>query len=206
VARRPYSLLLIATLCPAAGLGAQTVWDAPLLLGPTTPAGVGFYISDPHGSEGLGVFAVWRPAATPGGVGLRAGVTEDFAGDIVLAGGADLTGPLASVAGPLPMDVIWIAGLGATASDVVVLSFPLGVSLGLRVDRESATLRPWISPRVVLDGYIGDGSRDEDVSVHTAIDVGVALAFHERWAVRFGATVGDRQAIALGVHVNPAVR
>jgi len=126
------------------------------------------------------------------------GVTEDVRNEAVVFGGVDFSGPLASANAEFPLDVIWVSGIGASLGEDLLVSLPLGVSLGRVIRTPDATFLPYGAPRVVIDGYLGDDPTRDDIGIDVAIDVGVDLAFDDGWAIRFGATVGDRQAVAIG--------
>ena len=78
------------------------------------------------------------------------------------------------------------------------MSFPLGVAFGRVVSADNVRLNPYFSPRVVVDGWLGDDRPRDDLDLEFAFDLGVDLAFSPTWAIRFGASVADREALAIG--------
>ncbi len=185
---------------------AQVAWESPMMLAPGTPAGVGFFLTDPHPGDLLAVMVTYRAQTAPRGMGLRFGITEEEFDEISIFGGADFSGPLLPATDEFPLDVIWIAGVGAGFSDdEFVVGFPLGISAGRVFDTESARFTPYLSPRLVLNGEFGDGREGDSVgtdnlALEVAIDLGIDFAFSNRATLRFGAAIGDRDALAIGVN------
>ena len=194
--------MLVATLVWADDARAQVAYDAPLLVAPGTTSGFGVFLTDPHPGDLLAVMVMYRPQAAPGGIGWRVGVTEEQRDRVALFGGIDLSGPLRSADAEFPLDMIWVSGVGASyLDDVFIVSFPLAVMAGRVIESENAEFTPYIGPRLALDGRFGDnaGLSGDDVAIEVAVDFGVDLAFAQSWLVRFGASVGDRDALAIGV-------
>lgn len=201
--RRP-TLLLPALLALAVLAGrapdahAQVAWDSPFLVGTETPAGWGFYVSDPTPGGGIGVMTTWRSADAPGGTGFRLGLAEDPTDDLAVFAGVDVSGRLLTADEEVPVDVVWVGGAGLGARDGVLLSFPIGVAVGRAFEAEEVWFHPYGSPRVVLDARFG-GEGGSDLDLELAVDVGVDLAFDPTWTVRFGGTIGERRALAIGL-------
>jgi hypothetical protein len=139
----------------------------------------------------------------PAGLGFRVGIGEDFGDDIAVFGGVDIGGTVVRASGDVPIDVLWMAGAGLGVGDDVLLSFPLGLSIGARLDADAATFVPYAVPRLVLDACFGDGpglcGPDDELELDLAVDLGVDLAFDPRWLIRFAATLGDRDALLIGL-------
>lgn len=193
------------TISPAAA-SAQVAWDAPLMVAPGTPAGLGIFLTDPHPGDLIAGMVTYRATRAPGGMGLRFGITEEEFDEISIFGGADWSGPLFDATDEFPLDMIWVTGIGAGFSgDVVVVGFPLGVSAGRVFDTESARFAPYVSPRIVLDGTIGGSGEGEsfgtdDIAIEVTIELGVDFAFSNSATLRFAAAIGDRDALAVGVN------
>jgi hypothetical protein len=184
------------TLLIAAPAQGQVMWDAPLLVSPSAPAGWGLYLVDPSPGDGIGVLSTWRGG---GPLGFRLGLAEDRADNVAVYGGVDYSGRLIRASDDFPLDVDWIVGGGLSAGEDVHMGFPFGVSLGRAVDAEGIWFNPYFSPRVVLDAWIGrDDPPGDGLELNLAVDLGVDLAFDPGWAIRFGATVADRTALAIG--------
>ncbi len=194
------SCLAILAAAPAE---AQVAWEAPLLVAPGTPSGLGLYLTDPHPGDLLAVMVTYRAQGAPGGLGWRVGVTEERRDRIALFGGVDVSGLIRGADAEFPLDLIWVSGVGAsTFDDVFTVSVPLAMMAGRTLDSENADFTPYVGPRIVLDGTFGDGSdglSNDDASLEVAVDFGVDLAFDEAWMIRFAATLGDRDALAIGV-------
>jgi hypothetical protein len=199
-------LLLLGFAMPTAA-HAQIAWDAPLLLPPRPGAGLGVYLVDASGG-GLGVLGTWRPGDWS--YGLRLGIAEAPGDDIGVYGGFDYVSPLHSSNASFPLDVGWLAGVGAGIDDDVRLSAPLGLTLGHTFNASGAAIVPNFAPRVVLDAWFGDDEGineddDSDVGLDVAVDLGVDIRFTRGGAlagktIRFGATLGgDRDGLGIGI-------
>jgi len=159
---------------------------------------------DGAGTRNLGVMGIWRLGPAPGGMGIRGGVAEDFSGELSIFGGVDFSGGLAERDAEFPLDVIWLAGVGGGVSNgEVLVSLPAGVSLGRVVRNDRVQFTPYVGPRVMLDVLLGDERAGEDVDLGVAVDVGFDLAFAPSWTLRFASSMGDRDAILLGIAFGP---
>ncbi len=185
----------LALVMTAPGAQAQVAWDSPGLVAPSTPAGWGVYLVDPHPGSGIGVLSTFRGSSGPG-VGYRIGLAEDRRGDLSVFGGVDLSGMLLRASNDFPLDIAWVTGLGLGLGDRAVVSAPLGVSLGRALESDGVWFNPYVAPRVVLDARFGSGS---GLDLHLAVDLGIDVSFDPGWAVRFGGTLGDRNALAIGL-------
>jgi len=192
-------VILLLMAAPARG---QVAWDAPLLVAPNSPAGWGVYLVDPGPGpgDGIGVLSTWRGSTAPGGVGYRLGLAEGRGGGLAVYGGLDVSGHLVRHSAEFPLDVAWVTGGGLGVGDDILASFPLGVALGRDFESDGVWFNPYFGPRVVLDAWFGDTHppRDE-LSLSLALDLGVDLAFDPGWAIRFGASVGDRRGLGIGM-------
>lgn len=188
---------LLFTLAP--GAGAQVAWDAPLLVGPGSPAGLGIHLTDPAPGSGIGAMATWRTSPAPGGLGLRGGVAEDAGDDLAAFGGLDVSGYLIRADQEVPLDILWVAGAGIGVGDYALVSFPLGVSLGRTFREDGVGFTPYVTPRLVLDGSLGRDVPDDDLDLDFAVDLGADIDFDTAWTIRFGATIGDREALSIGM-------
>jgi hypothetical protein len=187
---------LFLALLWAAPAQAQVAWDAPLMLSPSTPPGWGIYLIDPAPGGGIGVVSSWRGE---GPLGYRVGLAEDSREDLSVFGGIDISGAILRGSDDLPIDIDWVGGAGFGVGEAVLLSFPVGVAIGKEMVGEGIWFNPYVSPRVILDAYLGDDDGDEDIALNFAVDLGFDVAFESGWAVRFAGTVGDREAIGVGV-------
>ncbi|HEX6307119.1 MAG TPA: hypothetical protein VFZ69_02960 [Longimicrobiales bacterium] len=194
-------VLLVAFLIPS-GVRAQAAWDAPLLLPPQPQPGLGLFLADMDGG-GLGVLGTWRSSTW--NYGLRFGLSEGSGDeDLAVFGGVDYMGFINSASTDFPVDVDWVLGVGAGISDGVRISAPAGVTLGLSLQSETARFVPYLTPRVVLDAFLG-GNADDDLDLGLAVDIGLDVRLLgvggplSGNSIRFGASLGDRDALALGI-------
>lgn len=195
-------LFALAAIVPQ-GASAQAAWDGPMLLAPGSPAGWGFHLVDPAPGDGIGGLVTYRANPAPVGLGFRVGVVEGARNDVALIGGVDVSGVLMRGEGETPIDVMWLAGAGAGIDDDVLLSFPVGISAGIAFNGPEVQFRPYVAPRIVLDAFLGDddqGERD-DLDLGFALEFGLDLAFGQPWAIRAAASVGDRDAISIGINL-----
>lgn len=186
------ALVLLGAAVP---VRAQVAWDAPFLVAPSTPAGWGIFLADPAPGDGIGVLTTWRGG---GRYGFRLGLAEDGVDDVAVYGGIDATGPLVRASQDFPLDMNWVVGAGLSAAGDVLLSFPAGISLGRAVEAEGVWFNPYVSPRVVLDAWLGREGQGDDLNLDFALDLGVDVAFDPGWAIRFGASLADRSSLAIG--------
>lgn len=193
-------LLAVALVLPA-GASAQTAWDSPLLLPPRPQPGLGIYLADMH-AGGLGVLGAWRSSTW--NYGLRFGLSEGSGDeDVAVFGGVDYTGLINTATSDFPLDVDWLLGAGAGISDGVRFSVPLGLTLGVSFQGEDARFVPFMTPRVVLDAFFGNDARGSALDLDLAVDVGLDLRLMRGpmagKSIRFAASLGDRDALAVGV-------
>lgn len=182
----------------AAEARAQVAWDSPMLLPPRPPVGLGLYLVEPAGGD-LGGMLTWRSGGGPANIGFRVGVAEDTPDDdIAVFGGADFTGSIR--AGGFPLDLAWLAGVGLGISDAVLISVPFGLSVGGTINADGVRFTPYGSPRIVLDALFNGGEGDDsDLDLDVAVDLGVDFFFSPGWGIRVGGTLGDRDAVAIGI-------
>jgi len=189
----------LAFLALVPGAWGQVGWDSPMFTPPVNPVGWGVLLVDPSPGRGLGILATWRGQEGPGSLGFRAGLAEDGAGDLSLFGGADLSGSLYRASEEFPLHLVWVTGAGLGIGRHALLSFPFGVSLGRDFEAEGVWFNPYLTPRIVLDAWLGQHRRRNDLEFSLALDLGIDLAVDPGWAMRFGATLGERSALGLGV-------
>lgn len=187
----------LALLIPGRA-GAQGRWDAPSFMRPGAPAGLTLALTDTDPGAGLGVMALWRNAAAPGGLGFRAGIVEAPIDDVAGLLGLDVSG---SLSGPMELgapEVIWWTGVGVTLDDDVSAALPLGLALGWTARDDGVALMPYAGAHAVLDVRSGPG---DDLDLDGVLDLGVDVAFGRGWVLRFGAALGGRDAVGLGIRL-----
>jgi hypothetical protein len=192
--KRIVGILLGILLLPAAAAHAQVAWDSPYFVPPGATPGLGLYLVDVEGG-GVGVTLTWRPRTAA--YGLRAGIADAPAGDIGIYGGIDFEGNITQASASMPLDIDWVFGAGLGVADWTRLSIPLGLSLGHTFRDPSATFKPYITPRIFLDAAFGNGDSEADLGF--AVDLGLDLTFTRGFLVRFGASLGDRDAVGVGL-------
>lgn len=188
-------LLSLVLLVPSA-VRAQVVWDAPSMIRPGAPDGLTVVLVEPHPGSEFGAMALWRGASAPAGLGLRAGIAEAPDGELAALFGVDVSETLATLEGAWNPSVIWWTGGGLGVGDEVVVSIPLGLVFGWSGSGDGLTFMPYAGGHVVLDVFTGEG---DSLDLDAAVDLGVDLGFPSGFMARFGATVGGRDALAIGV-------
>ena len=128
-------------------------------------------------------------------------MADDPGGDPAVLAGLDVSGALSRPTEDFPVGSIWFLGAGISAGDEVLLSVPAGISAATELDADGILLRPYLSPRVSLDVRSGPGDK---VDLAAAVDLGLDLAFSRDWMIRFALSLGQREAIAVGLAL-PAV-
>jgi hypothetical protein len=103
--------------------------------------------------------------------------------------------------------------MGIGVGDGAVLTIPIGISLGRVVTDDEVWFHPYLTPRLVVDAFLGDddppGHGDEGSHAHShddlelgfVLDLGADFSFTGSWALRIGASVGDRDGLAVGFSV-----
>jgi hypothetical protein len=186
-------MLLLVLAGPAR---AQAAWDSPMLLPPIPNAGFGVFLMDAEGG-GVGVLGLYRSSLW--NYGLRAGIAESGRENrISVFGGVDYSGPITRETPDFPLNVDWVFGAGLSFDERVRVSLPLGLTTGRSFVGEGAVFTPYATPRIVLDGYIG-GEGERRSALELAVDIGLDLDVVQGFLIRFGASLGRRNAVALGL-------
>jgi hypothetical protein len=191
-------VVLVAALIPC-GAAAQVAWDSPFLLPPRAPQGFGIFLVDVWRGD-LGVLGMWR--SPQWNFGIRGGLAEAHDDDLGIFGGVDFSGVLTRSSDEFPLDIDWVFGAGLGIADGVLISLPLGLTLGHEFEGDGVMFLPYITPRVVLDACLDCGGRrddDSDLSLDFAVDLGLDLRLTRAFLIRFGATLGDRDGVGVGV-------
>lgn len=187
------ALALFAT--PAAG---QIAWDSPALMSPAVPSGFSLFAVNPAGGD-FGALGTFRHAAGPVGLGYRAAVADESgSGDLAFSGGIDVSGLLARGVEGSEVDVIWWAGGGVGIGTETLFTAPLGIVLGWTGRGGEVVLSPYGGAHVVLDLTSADG---DALRFDGVVDLGLDLVLDSGWTIRFGASLGDRESLALGARL-----
>lgn len=196
------TVLMAAGLAVPGLANAQAAWDAPLLLPPRPQPGIGIFLADMAGG-GLGILGTWRSPTWD--YGLRLGLAEGSGDEnLTVFGGADFMGPINTATSDFPLDIDWVAGAGAGIGNGVLISVPAGLTLGFSFQGEDARFIPYFTPRVILDAAFGNDTRDSELDLGVAVDLGLDLRLMRGGplagkSIRFGASVGDHDALAVGI-------
>lgn len=187
-------ILAVATLLGASAAQAQVAWDSPMLAVPTPEIGYGIYLFEPAGA-GLGVLGTMRT----GPIRFRLGIADGSRGnDIAILGGGDYSALLRRRTSDFPLDVGWHLGLGLAYSEYLTLGIPFGIAFGIPIQAEDISLLPFVSPRIILDGAFPD-ERDSDLDLAFGVDLGIDVRVRPTWGIRFAATLGDHEGLAVGL-------
>ncbi|MDZ7778723.1 MAG: hypothetical protein U5R14_02150 [Gemmatimonadota bacterium] len=195
--KRIVFVLLTLALAPGAA-SSQIVWDAPTMLRPGAPSGLSVLLLEPYPGNEFGALAVWRQSPAPVGLGLRAGVAEDAGGELAALFGLDVSGPLSSLEGGGDPGMMWWAGAGLGVGDELVATFPAGIVLGWNLESDGVVFSPNVGGHIALDILTGPG---DDLDLDGAFDLGVDLGFSSGIQARFGASLGGREALAIGLRL-----
>lgn len=205
----PVALLLL--LVPAEAR-SQVHWESPFHMGPGLTDGLGVHLLDSDLGESVGLLVTWRRGSVPGGVGLRMGLAEGFGDELTGFGGVDVSGLLLGATDDFPLDLVWAGGAGAAIGDYALVSFPLGLFVGRSFTDAGIRFSPYGGLRLNLDAHLGSdgggpgpGRDDEGLDLALSLDLGGDIVFGDDVAIRFGAAVGDHEALSIGV-VLPTVR
>lgn len=199
----------LSALAPAAAAG-QILWDAPRMIGPESPAGVGFYWlrAEALPADGDAVFATLPLPGTGGGVTLRGGLGEGATDELAGFGGIDVRALIARHDESQPLDIGWNAGVGGSYGEYLIVSVPVGLSAGRSWSSGSVWFAPYVGLGAVLDYRRGEEAPDEEFALEANAEVGVDMAFDtaRRFILRAAASLGDRQAVAVGLAIGGARR
>lgn len=203
--------LLALALCAAlpSAARAQFAWETPRLLGPHTQGGLGVHWlqAETLPGDGEGLLVTWQPPGLPDGIFLRGGAGTGAGDESAGFGGIDVRTPIASARPGQPLDIAWIAGAGVGVGDYLLFTVPVGLTAGREWASGSVWFSPYVGIGVALDYRRSlDSERDrfdDDFDVYPTADLGVDLALDpgRRFILRAGASLGDRQAIALGAQM-----
>jgi hypothetical protein len=201
----PLAATLGALALLALPASAQLAWDTPRLLGPNVPDGFGVHWLRAGALPGDGdaLLVTWAPPGLPAGMSLRGGGGRGAGGDVAGFGGVDVSAPLTERRPGLPVDLSWNAGAGLGVGQWVLFSVPVGLSAGRAWSSGAVWIAPYVSAGLALDLRVGDEAPDKEFEVQPAADVGVDLSLDRarRVTLRAAASLGDRQAVAVGVLV-----
>lgn len=188
--------LMALLAAPASG---QIAWDAPALMSPVVPSGFSLFLIEPAGGD-LGALGTFRHAAGPVGLGYRASIAEESGpgGDLAVSFGLDVAGFLARAVEGSEVDLIWWAGGGMSVGSDWLVSAPAGIIVGWSGEGDGVVISPYGGAHVALDIT---GNEGDAMNFDGALDLGLDLVLRSGWMIRAGATLGDREAIAVGFRI-----
>ncbi|HUH14194.1 MAG TPA: hypothetical protein VMK65_13850 [Longimicrobiales bacterium] len=178
---------------------AQAAWDTPSFLPPAPGDDIGAYYVQPDASD-WGVVGIWRQQGNLN-LGARLGVVQpSFGGaDLMWMAGGESWGTLLAAGAQLPVNVAWTLGFGASFGNGVTFArVPVGVSIGRWLDLGGLAIQPYAHPRLGLDIYAPDEG-DSETELAFLADLGVDLALGSALTVRAGISLGDADAVGVGV-------
>jgi hypothetical protein len=185
-----------ASVSPAAPVSAQA-WDAPTFFSPRPGEDLGIYVIDADGFDDPGFAAIWRQEGN-----INLGVRAGLAGGDHFSVGAEFYGPLDILGPGSPLLLSWIVGAGATFNDATWLRIPLGVSAGLDLGSTGPVrIMPYVHPRVAFDLVAFDTPSGEETEseVNLDVDLGADIGLGRQFVLRVGYTIGDRDAMGVGI-------
>jgi len=202
------TLMRMLVLGAAASLGwgvpvaAQLAPETPRLMSPHVASGLGVHWlrAGTLPGDGEAVLVTWAMPGFPTGLRVRGGAGEGAGGTTAGFGGLDVQAPLLRGEGGTPFDLDWQGGVGVSVGEYVLVTLPVGVSGGVSWTSGAVWLGPYVAAGVAADLRLGEGAPSEEFRIHPSLDVGFDLSFDPSRAVvlRASASLGDRQALALG--------
>lgn len=181
-------------LVPAADAHAQ--WDAPSFLAPRTGDDIGIYLTDP-GAADFGVQGIWRQRGALN-VGVRVGYI-DVEGDGVFTVGTETWALVKRVSESFPVDASLTFGAGVSFNGGTTGEVPIGLSVGRTADLGPVDIQVYAHPRLATLFHIGASEGEDEVQFDGRFDVGADLVVMRVLRLRFGATVGDYDALGFGL-------
>jgi hypothetical protein len=149
------------------------------------------------------VLITWAPAALQGRVVVRGGGGTGAEGIPAGLAGIDLRVPMARRQTGAPLDVSWTAGVGMSAGEYLMFTLPMGMSVGREWASGSVAFAPYLSGGVAFDMRLGEEAPEQEFVVQPVAEVGVDLSLDpaRRVTLRGGASLGRREAVAIGAIV-----
>lgn len=200
------AVLTAAVVAAAAPAHAQQ-WGGPLFSSPLDRSKFEILTFDSNGA-GVGIGAAVRPFASAPDLRIRAGIMDGMGtGPFELPrsslgerkrtaymAGIDYALPLAPDAGgPVRASLVTGVGVGVNASTVV--SAPLGISIGY----DGGRVRPYMTPRVVLENTSGSARAWENgTRLRGQVDWGLDVDLPIGGTLRAAVTTGSYNGVGLG--------
>ncbi len=202
------ALLAVGAKAPSHA-SAQIAWDTPRMLGPNTEGGLSVHWlqAETLPGDGEGLMVVWQPPGLPDNVFLRGGAGTGAGDSSAGFGGIDVRSRIATARPGQPLDIAWIAGAGVGVGEYMLITVPVGLTAGRTWASGSVWFSPYVGVGVAMDYRATlddeDAVPDEEFDVYPTADIGLDLALDpgRRFILRAAASLGDRQATALGITI-----
>ncbi len=182
--------VLFAPITAAAQSTGTPVFAAPYR--PFAKSEIGLSLSDP--GNGLALEGFYKTGHKNWDVGFRGGFWDtDGAGTAILLG-VDGRSRVLTHSQSFPLDGALTLGAGASLLDQFnQFMFPVGISLGRRVDLEgsSTSFVPYFQP--VLTPVFGDGNSD----LFFSIGLGADIKFNRNADLRVSGAIGDMDGVSI---------
>lgn len=206
---RPSLRIFLFLALLAAPVRGQIAWETPRMLGPDTQGGLGVHWLQAESLPGDGeaLLVTWQPPGLPEGVFLRGGAGTGAGGETAGFGGIDVRSRIATAREGQPLDIAWIAGAGVGVGEYLLVTVPAGITAGHTWASGSVWFAPYVGVGLAMDyRRTLDSERDsfdDEFEVHPTADLGLDLSLDSgrRFILRAAASLGDRQAIALGAAI-----
>ncbi len=188
-------------------------WSGPLLSSPLQQSRFEVYTFDANGA-GFGIAAAVRPFASVPDLRLRAGIMDGVGvgaldtdpldvgrpRTVAYMAGVDYSVPLSPDAGG-PVRASLVTGLGVGVNASTVVSAPLGISIGY----DGGWVRPYMTPRVVLEYHSEPGRRYshsgsmQGVHARAVVDWGIDVDLPMGGTLRAALTTGSYTGVGIGI-------
>lgn len=197
--RNTVMLMIAAGLCPLGGAAAAqatgtTTFNAPYRAFQRSEFGA--LLSFPDGG-GTAIEGAYRYASGKFDIGFKAGFLDPPGpGSTVFLIGAEARERVITHTIDFPLDGALIVGAGGNfVSGNSALLFPVGLSLGRRVDPQGSTVSivPYVQPTLFL--IAGNNVTDH---VQFALGLGTDFRLSRRFDARVSAGLGDDEGVSIG--------
>ncbi|HEY7769351.1 hypothetical protein [Longimicrobium sp.] len=198
------SIPIAAAVLAAAPAHAQQ-WGGPLFSSPLEQSRFEILSSDANGA-GMGIAVAVRPFSRVADLRLRVGIMDGIGTgpfsegmlspgrEVAYMAGIDYAMPLNPQAGG-PVRASLVAGLGVGMNAETVVSAPLGFSLAY----DGGSIRPYMTPRVVLEHHSGPAPYVGPWEGSAVVDWGVDVSLPVGGTLRAALTTGSYRAFGIGI-------